>query len=264
MPCHQRVRKLVSEQRHQEQRRRRTPNGPGGHDGQVRDRAGQDAPGEQPGDEHENDGDRPVRPDPDPGHPAKRYVLPHWRSPPASNFQAGAPRSACQEPIVPSRRSFALPGVHPCLRRAVRPERFHAVALPGPGWLMRRASLRPSRTGAIPGDFRGALPEARPGGRLWDNCEGAAQSTRTLPGRAARADHPRTECQQRKPGRHDLPGTQPDRIPDLGKAFFTSRGLGVAEVAGRGSAGYGRGYREQVYGRWAPPTWRTAPSWSGA
>jgi dipeptidyl aminopeptidase/acylaminoacyl peptidase len=48
----------------------------------------------------------------------------------------------------------------------------------------------------------------------------------------------------------DLPGTQPDRIPDLVKAFFTSRGLGVAEVAGRGSAGYGRSYREQVYGRW--------------
>ena len=58
----------------------------------------------------------------------------------------------------------------------------------------------------------------------------------------------------------DLPGPQPDRIPDLVKAFFTSRGLGVAEVAGCGSAGYGRGYREQAYGRWAPPTWRTAPS----
>jgi len=48
----------------------------------------------------------------------------------------------------------------------------------------------------------------------------------------------------------DLPGAQPGRIPDLVKAFFTSRGLGVAEVAVRGSAGYGRGYREQVYGRW--------------
>jgi hydroxymethylpyrimidine pyrophosphatase-like HAD family hydrolase len=27
---------------------------------------------------------------------------------------------------------------------------------------------------AIPGDFRGALPEARPGGRLWDDCDGGA------------------------------------------------------------------------------------------
>jgi dipeptidyl aminopeptidase/acylaminoacyl peptidase len=48
----------------------------------------------------------------------------------------------------------------------------------------------------------------------------------------------------------DLPGAQPDRTPDLVRAFFTSRGLGVADVHGRGSAGYGRGYREQVYGRW--------------
>lgn len=48
----------------------------------------------------------------------------------------------------------------------------------------------------------------------------------------------------------DLPGAQPDRMPDLVKAFFTSRGLGVADVSGRGSAGYGRGYREQAYGRW--------------
>jgi dipeptidyl aminopeptidase/acylaminoacyl peptidase len=48
----------------------------------------------------------------------------------------------------------------------------------------------------------------------------------------------------------DLPGAQPDRIPDLVTAFFTSRGLGVAMVSGRGSAGYGRGYREQLYGRW--------------
>jgi dipeptidyl aminopeptidase/acylaminoacyl peptidase len=48
----------------------------------------------------------------------------------------------------------------------------------------------------------------------------------------------------------DLPGAPPDRMPDLVKAFFTSRGLGVADVSVRGSAGYGRGYREQVYGRW--------------
>jgi len=43
----------------------------------------------------------------------------------------------------------------------------------------------------------------------------------------------------------DLPGTQPDCIPDLVKAFFTSRGLGVAAMSGRGSAGHGCGYREQ-------------------
>jgi dipeptidyl aminopeptidase/acylaminoacyl peptidase len=48
----------------------------------------------------------------------------------------------------------------------------------------------------------------------------------------------------------DLPGAWPDRMPDPVKAYFTSRGLGVADVTGRGSAGYGRGYREQVCGRW--------------
>jgi len=41
------------------------------------------------------------------------------------------------------------------------------------------------------------------------------------------------------------PGAQLDRMPDLVRAFFTSRGLGVAAMSGRGSAGHGRGYREQ-------------------
>ena len=49
---------------------------------------------------------------------------------------------------------------------------------------------------------------------------------------------------------HDLGAAPANRMLDLVKAFFTSRGLGVAEVDGRGSAGYGRGYREQIYGRW--------------
>lgn len=46
------------------------------------------------------------------------------------------------------------------------------------------------------------------------------------------------------------PGAQATRMYDPVKAFFTSRGLGVAEVRCRGSSGYGRGYREEVYGRW--------------
>ena len=41
------------------------------------------------------------------------------------------------------------------------------------------------------------------------------------------------------------PGAQLDRMPDLVRAFFTSRGLGVAAMSGRGSAWHGRGYREQ-------------------
>jgi hypothetical protein len=65
--------------------------GPVDRDGQVRGRDGQGTPGEQPGDEHDNDGDRPVRPDLDPGHPATRYLMPHWPSPPASNIQAETP-----------------------------------------------------------------------------------------------------------------------------------------------------------------------------
>ncbi|MGW3472070.1 prolyl oligopeptidase family serine peptidase [Saccharopolyspora sp. NPDC000995] len=31
--------------------------------------------------------------------------------------------------------------------------------------------------------------------------------------------------------------------------FFTSRGVGVADIVCRGMSGFGRGYREQIYGR---------------
>lgn len=48
----------------------------------------------------------------------------------------------------------------------------------------------------------------------------------------------------------DGPGAQPEPGTELVRAFFTSRGLGVAEVYCRGSSGFGRSYREQVYGRW--------------
>lgn len=48
----------------------------------------------------------------------------------------------------------------------------------------------------------------------------------------------------------DGPGAQVTRILDMVKVWFTSRGLGVAAVECRGSSGYGRSYREQIYGRW--------------
>jgi dipeptidyl aminopeptidase/acylaminoacyl peptidase len=48
----------------------------------------------------------------------------------------------------------------------------------------------------------------------------------------------------------DGPGAQADRMLDPVKVVFTSRGFGVAVVEVRGSSGYGRRYREQVYGRW--------------
>jgi dipeptidyl aminopeptidase/acylaminoacyl peptidase len=46
------------------------------------------------------------------------------------------------------------------------------------------------------------------------------------------------------------PGGQTARMLDMVTVFFTSRGLGVVEVHGRGSSGYGRTYREHVYGQW--------------
>ncbi|MFJ9012836.1 S9 family peptidase [Streptomyces canus] len=49
---------------------------------------------------------------------------------------------------------------------------------------------------------------------------------------------------------NDDPADQATGMLDLTIAFFTSRGLGVAEIHGRGSSGYGRSYREQIYGRW--------------
>jgi len=49
---------------------------------------------------------------------------------------------------------------------------------------------------------------------------------------------------------NDDPAAEATGMLDLTTAFFTSRGLGVAEIHGRGSSGYGRSYREQIYGRW--------------
>lgn len=49
---------------------------------------------------------------------------------------------------------------------------------------------------------------------------------------------------------YDGPGTQMTRMLDLTRILFTSRGFGVAAVDCRGSSGYGRAYREQVYGQW--------------
>lgn len=46
------------------------------------------------------------------------------------------------------------------------------------------------------------------------------------------------------------PAAQATRMLDPVVAFFTSRGLGVAEIRPRGSAGYGRPYREQAFGCW--------------
>ncbi|HEY6310084.1 MAG TPA: prolyl oligopeptidase family serine peptidase [Streptosporangiaceae bacterium] len=37
---------------------------------------------------------------------------------------------------------------------------------------------------------------------------------------------------------------------DLGKAFFTSRGIGIIDVNYGGSSGYGRAYRERLRGQW--------------
>jgi dipeptidyl aminopeptidase/acylaminoacyl peptidase len=37
---------------------------------------------------------------------------------------------------------------------------------------------------------------------------------------------------------------------DLGKAFFTSRGIGIIDVNYGGSSGYGRAYRERLHGQW--------------
>ena len=48
----------------------------------------------------------------------------------------------------------------------------------------------------------------------------------------------------------DGPGEQHADILDMATAFFTSRGLGVVDVHGRGVSGFGRTYREHVYGQW--------------
>ena len=49
---------------------------------------------------------------------------------------------------------------------------------------------------------------------------------------------------------HGGPTSEADPELDLEIQFFTSRGFAYAEVNYRGSTGYGRGYRESLYGRW--------------
>jgi dienelactone hydrolase len=49
---------------------------------------------------------------------------------------------------------------------------------------------------------------------------------------------------------HGGPASMADRGPDLEKAYFTSRGIGVIDVNYGGSAGYGRVYRERLRGQW--------------
>jgi dipeptidyl aminopeptidase/acylaminoacyl peptidase len=49
---------------------------------------------------------------------------------------------------------------------------------------------------------------------------------------------------------HGGPTSQVRPVLDIGKAFFTSRGIGVIDVNYGGSTGYGRAYRERLRGRW--------------
>jgi dipeptidyl aminopeptidase/acylaminoacyl peptidase len=49
---------------------------------------------------------------------------------------------------------------------------------------------------------------------------------------------------------HGGPASHADRILDLEKAYFTSRGIGVIDVNYGGSTGYGRTYRERLRGQW--------------
>ena len=49
---------------------------------------------------------------------------------------------------------------------------------------------------------------------------------------------------------HGGPASHADRILDLEKAYFTSRGIGIIDVNYGGSTGYGRSYRERLRRQW--------------
>jgi dipeptidyl aminopeptidase/acylaminoacyl peptidase len=49
---------------------------------------------------------------------------------------------------------------------------------------------------------------------------------------------------------HGGPTSHVVPVLDLGKAFFTSRGIGIIDVNYGGSSGYGRAYRERLRGQW--------------
>jgi dipeptidyl aminopeptidase/acylaminoacyl peptidase len=49
---------------------------------------------------------------------------------------------------------------------------------------------------------------------------------------------------------HGGPTSQVSGVLDLGKAYFTSRGIGVIDVNYGGSSGYGRQYRERLRRQW--------------
>jgi dipeptidyl aminopeptidase/acylaminoacyl peptidase len=49
---------------------------------------------------------------------------------------------------------------------------------------------------------------------------------------------------------HGGPASHADRLLDLEKAYFTSRGIGIIDVNYGGSTGYGRAYRERLRRQW--------------
>ena len=49
---------------------------------------------------------------------------------------------------------------------------------------------------------------------------------------------------------HRGPASHADRLLDLAKAYFTSRGIGIIDVNYGGSTGYGRSYRERLRRQW--------------